>query len=116
LTVEYIRYTVADAARQDQLIAAYQIAAASLDAAPECLSYELAGCEEDVTSIILRIEWASTEAHMQGFRNGPYFAAFFRAIGGFVKEITEMRHYDVLLASQPTKDGQMSMRQVQAHR
>ncbi len=95
MTVEYIRYTVADAARKDQLITAYTEASKSLDAAPECLAYELSACEEDVTSLILRIEWKSTQEHLEGFRKGPHFSAFFAAIGGFVKEITEMRHYAV---------------------
>jgi hypothetical protein len=93
MVVEYIRYTVADRTRRQELVAAYNEAKSSLDDAPECLAYELTECEEDETSAILRIEWSSTEAHMQGFRKGPYFPAFFRAIGGFVKEITEMRHY-----------------------
>jgi hypothetical protein len=44
---------------------------------------------------VLRIEWKSTAEHLQGFRKGPYFASFFAAIGGFVKEIVEMRHYQV---------------------
>lgn len=93
MIVEYIRYTVADAARKDALIAAYRVGGKSLDAAPECLAYELTVCEEDPLSLILRIEWQSTERHLDGFRRGPHFRAFFAAIGGFVKEIAEMRHY-----------------------
>jgi quinol monooxygenase YgiN len=99
MTVEYIRYTVEDATRRDQLISAYRAAVTALDAAPECLSYELGVCEEDSTSVILRIEWASIEAHLQGFRKGPNFPPFFKAIGGFVKEITEMRHYTPVITS-----------------
>lgn len=95
MIVEYIRYTVADATRKNQLIAAYTEAGKSLDAAPECLAYELSACEEDVTSLVLRIEWKSTKEHLEGFRKGPHFPAFFAAIGDFLKEITEMRHYDV---------------------
>ena len=93
MIVEYIRYTVADAARQAALIESYREAAKSLDAAHECLAYELTVCEEDPLSLILRIEWESTERHLGGFRKGPHFPPFFRAIGGFVKEIAEMRHY-----------------------
>ena len=52
-------------------------------------------CEEDETSAILRIEWQLTEAHLQGFRKSVVFGEFFRAIGGFVKEIAEMRHYQL---------------------
>jgi len=93
LIAEYIRYTVSGAERGAELVSAYEKAATALEAAPECLRYELAVCEEDPTSYILRIEWRSTEAHLQGFRKGPNFPPFFQAIGGFVKEITEMRHY-----------------------
>lgn len=64
MTVEYIRYTVADAARGQELLRAYERAAACLDAAPECLAYELSACEEDDTSWILRIEWRSTADHL----------------------------------------------------
>lgn len=95
MIVEYIRYSVPDAARGAALVAAYEKARASLDEAPECLAYELSACEEDDSAYILRIEWTSTEAHLQGFRKGPHFGAFFAAIGGFVKEIQEMRHYRV---------------------
>ncbi len=93
MNVEYIRYTVADAARGEELLNAYKRAAAQLDAAPECLSYELTVCEEDSASWILRIEWTSSADHMQGFRKGPHFPPFLAEIRGFIKEITEMRHY-----------------------
>jgi hemoglobin len=46
-------------------------------------------------SVILRIEWQSTEAHLQGFRKSAVFQDLFRAIGGLVKEITEMRRYQL---------------------
>jgi hypothetical protein len=93
VTVEYVRYTVADAARGAELVRAYERAARYLDESPECLAYELTTCEEDDTSWILRIEWRSTQAHLQGFRTGPQFPPFLREIRGFVNEITEMRHY-----------------------
>ncbi len=95
MIVEYIRYAVSDAARQAELLDAYRKASKSLDAAPECLAYELTICEEDPTSVVLRIEWESTEKHLQGFRKGPHFPPFLSAIGGFVKEIAEMRHYNL---------------------
>ena len=99
MIVEYIRYTVADEKRGEDLVTAYKQASQALDAAPECIRYELAVCEEDPTSYILRIEWRSTEEHLQGFRKGVHFPPFFRAIGAFVKEITEMRHYSQELVS-----------------
>jgi quinol monooxygenase YgiN len=93
MIVEYIRYTVADQGRGDELQRAYAIAANQLDAAPECLAYELAQCEEDAKSWTLRIEWRSTDAHLQLFRKGPYFPAFLEPIREFMPEIAEMRHY-----------------------
>lgn len=93
MVVEYIRYTVSDKKRREELVQAYRNAATALDKAPECLAYELSICEEDETSAILRIEWQSTEAHLQRFRMSAIFGEFFRAIGDFVKEIAEMRHY-----------------------
>lgn len=93
MVVEYIRYACSDTKRRDELIEAYRAAARALDQAPECLGYELTLCEEDHSSATLRIEWQSTEAHLQQFRASPLFREFFAAIGGFVKEIAEMRHY-----------------------
>lgn len=74
---------------------AYRRAAIVLDTVPECLAYELTVCEEDETSAILRIEWESTVAHLQKFRKSTVFAEFSQVIGSFVKEIAEMRHYEL---------------------
>jgi quinol monooxygenase YgiN len=95
MVVEYIRYAVKDEARRNELVTAYEQAARSLDASPECLAYELSLCEEDATAAVLRIEWVSSEAHLQGFRKSVVFRSFFAAIGPFVNEITEMQHYVV---------------------
>ena len=95
MVVEYIRYNVSGKERRDELVEAYRQATMALDLAPECLAYELSVCEEGETSAILCIEWLSTEAHLRGFRKSAVFGEFFRAIGGFVKEIAEMRHYQL---------------------
>lgn len=95
MVVEYIRYEVKDEARRKELVTAYVEAAKSLDASPECLAYELSVCEEDATSAVLRIEWASTQAHLEGFRKSAVFRDFFAAIAPFVNEIAEMRHYEL---------------------
>jgi quinol monooxygenase YgiN len=92
MTVEYIRYELA-AHAPEEFIEAYTIAADALRAAPECLAFELTRCEEAPRSFILRIEWQSTEAHLQGFRKGPNFPSFLAAIKPFIAEIAEMRHY-----------------------
>jgi hemoglobin len=95
MIIEYIRYTVENSERGEELQEAYSRAAKQLDGATECLSYELSVCAEDPNSWVLRIEWDSTEAHLQGFRKGPHFPPFLDAIRDFMKEITEMRHYRV---------------------
>ncbi len=92
MTVEYIRYELV-AHQPDDLVRAYTIAADALRAAPECLAFELAQCEEAPHSFVLRIEWRSTDAHLQGFRKGPQFPPFLAAIKPFIAEIAEMRHY-----------------------
>jgi len=92
MTVEYIRYELV-AHQPDDLVRAYTIAADALRAAPECMAFELAQCEEAPHSFVLRIEWQSTDAHLQGFRKGPQFPPFLAAIKPFIAEIAEMRHY-----------------------
>ncbi len=92
MTIEYIRYALKDhtpQAFQD----AYAEAAKSLQAAPECLGYELTRCEEEATNFILRIHWTSMQAHLEVFRKGPHFPPFLAAIRAFMPEIAEMRHY-----------------------
>jgi quinol monooxygenase YgiN len=98
MTNEYIRYLLVDH-EPDALIAAYEAARAHLDAAPECLGYDLAQCDEEPNSLILRIEWTSASAHMQGFRRGPHFPPFLAAIRAFIPEIAEMRHYTPRIVS-----------------
>jgi hypothetical protein len=56
-------------------------------------------CTEDATQHVVRIEWDSEEGHMSGFRQSPEFRSFFEAVGPFVNDIEEMRHYQVLDAS-----------------
>jgi quinol monooxygenase YgiN len=90
MIVEYIRYEIADA---QPFLVAYETARAALDASPHCLAYELSRCEEEPKSFILRIEWDSTEGHLQGFRKSPGFASFFAAVKPFFDDIREMRHY-----------------------
>ena len=92
MTVEYIRYELTENSGND-LISAYQTAAESLQASPECLGFDLTQCEEAPNCFILRIRWTSTADHLQKFRKGQHFPPFFAAIQPFVSEIVEMRHY-----------------------
>lgn len=93
MIVEYIRYRIAEP-RRDEFEQAYARAAAVLARAEQCLDYELTRATEDPGSYVLRIHWTSAEDHMEGFRKGEHFPAFFAAIKPYVEDIEEMRHYE----------------------
>ena len=70
------------------------------DASEHCERYEVSRCTEDPTQHVVRIEWDSEDGHLSGFRQSPEFRSFFEAVGPFARDIEEMRHYQVTLASQ----------------
>lgn len=97
MIVEYIRYDTRDDARA--LIEAYKQAAPHLEAAPECLRFELAQGIEAPTMVTVRIEWTSVHDHEQGFRRGPHFPPFLQLVRPFMPLILEMKHYQPLTVS-----------------
>ena len=92
MTIEYIRYKVTSEQRE-AFIQSYRHASEQLNASKFCLAYELAECEEEAGQFILRIEWTSTEEHLNGFRKSEIFSAFFANVKPFFNNIQEMRHY-----------------------
>jgi len=94
MIVEYVRYTI-DPSRAEDFMAAYETAAASLKESPHCFGYELTRCTEARESFVLRILWDSEEGHVRGFRASPQFRPFFAAVQPFVRDIQEMRHYEL---------------------
>jgi quinol monooxygenase YgiN len=94
MIVEYIRYTI-PADRRAAFEGAYAQASRSLDASAHCLGYELSRCVDEPGAYVLRIEWDSAEGHLRGFRGSPEFRAFFAAVGPYVGNIAEMRHYEL---------------------
>ncbi|MEO6730198.1 MAG: antibiotic biosynthesis monooxygenase family protein [Ferruginibacter sp.] len=92
MTIEYIRYKVTEEQRQ-VFIDTYKDASKELDASEFCLAYELAECEEEAGQFIVRIEWTSTDEHMNGFRKSELFPAFFKKVKPYFSNIQEMRHY-----------------------
>jgi quinol monooxygenase YgiN len=98
MVVEYIRYTI-DAGRAEAFEQAYRRASEALKASEHCERYEVTRCTEDPTQHVVRIEWDSEEGHLSGFRQSPEFRRFFEAVGPFVHDIDEMRHYEVTLSS-----------------
>ncbi|MFF4695388.1 group II truncated hemoglobin [Streptomyces chattanoogensis] len=93
MTVEYIRYRISDPERRAAFEKAYAAAAEQLDAAPQCLGYDLAHGVEEPDRYILRIVWTSVEDHLQGFRGGPLFGPFLDRVRPYIEDIEEMKHY-----------------------
>jgi quinol monooxygenase YgiN len=104
MVIEYIRYKV-ELSQRESLLAAYTKAAAQLEVSPYCLAYELAECEEEAGHFILRIEWTSTQEHLQGFRKSELFPPFFASIKGFFNTIQEMRHYQLTSVQGKKRSG-----------
>jgi hemoglobin len=98
MIVEYIRYAI-DPQRADAFRQAYADASVILQADPRCLSYEVAQGLEEPADFVVRIEWESLEAHLDGFRKDPAFDRFFLLVRPYVEDIEEMRHYEVRTTS-----------------
>jgi quinol monooxygenase YgiN len=98
MIVEYTRYRI-DEQRGSTFEKAYKKAVESLAASRHCLAYEFSHCTEDPNHYVLRIEWDSEEGHLKGFRTSPEFRSFFSSVQPYIKDIEEMRHYQVLTVS-----------------
>lgn len=94
MTIEYIRYKIADD-KAEAFVAAYARAGKLLSDSPHCLGYELARCSEEPALFILRIVWDSVEGHLNGFRKSPEFATFLAEIKPYFSDILEMQHYEL---------------------
>jgi quinol monooxygenase YgiN len=92
MIIEYIRYKV-EPSQSEEFIEAYRKAAEQLNRSAYCIAYELSECEEERGQFLLRIEWTSTEEHLNGFRKSDVFPEFFSNIKQYFNNIQEMRHY-----------------------
>lgn len=92
MVIEYIRYKVPEE-QKEAFIQSYAQASEQLNASVYCLAYELSECEEEAGQFILRIEWTSTEEHLNGFRKSNEFSQFFSHVKPYFNNIQEMRHY-----------------------
>jgi quinol monooxygenase YgiN len=92
MTIEYIRYKVLPEQRE-AFVQSYIDASEQLNGSNFCLAYELSECEEEAGQFILRIEWTSTEEHLNGFRKSADFSQFFSHVKPYFNCIQEMRHY-----------------------
>jgi quinol monooxygenase YgiN len=103
MSIEYIRYKIHPDSHE-AFIAAYSESAKSLDASEYCQSYELSQCEEEPERFILRIEWSSTEDHLQGFRKSKEFRSFLPSIRPYIDNIEEMQHYQKTVVCASSKE------------
>lgn len=94
MIVEYIRYNIPHE-RTEEFFKAYSGAVKELNTSPYCISYELSRCAESAERFMLRIEWDSIDAHLNGFRKSAGFANFFALVKPFFDQIEEMKHYEV---------------------
>ena len=99
MAVEYIRYKIAPE-QKEAFIETYKSASEELIASEYCTAYELTECEEEAGQFILRIEWTSTEEHLNGFRKSKLFPLFFAKVKPYVDNIQEMRHYKPMEVNQ----------------
>ena len=95
MIVEYTRYRIPEEERRAAFLEAYGKAAQYMKSSPACLAYELTHCTEEADWFMLRIEWKSTEEHLQGFRKEPGFKEFFHLVQPFFHDIAEMQHYEL---------------------
>lgn len=93
MVVEYIRYKI-DNLRQESFIEAYSKASVYLKDSEYCLGFELTHCEENRDHFILRIEWTSTQDHLNYFRKSANFRKFLDLVRPYFNDIAEMNHYE----------------------
>lgn len=104
MVVEYTRYKI-DEKRQTLFERVYEKAGEILRSSSHCLRYELSHCTENPENYILRIEWDSKDGHLKGFRTSPEFKTFFALVQPYVKDIEEMRHYEVVWGSDKSQSA-----------
>lgn len=64
--------------------------------APGCQTVTAFRGVEDDQLFMLRIEWESLAAHMEGFRNSPLFAEYRSHINGMFVDPIELMHFQTL--------------------
>jgi quinol monooxygenase YgiN len=95
MVIEYIRYRIADE-QTGAFVEAIKKASEIVKADPNYVHVELGQGEEEPNNFVWRIEWSSTEGHLNGFRKSAAFPAFFELVKPFFTQIQEMKHYKKL--------------------
>ncbi len=97
MSIEYIRFEIEEG-NCNSFIKAIRNACEIINAYPACHNYEVTHCEENPSLFIWRIEWTSTEAHLNGFRKHKTFEPFYQLMQPFINSILEMNHYKKIIA------------------
>jgi quinol monooxygenase YgiN len=96
MSIEYIRFKIEEENCKDFIKTIRQACEIIADY-PDCLNYEVTRCEEDALLFIWRIEWTSTNAHINGFRKHKTFESFYKLMQPFINSISEMNHYKKII-------------------
>lgn len=92
MTIEYVRYRI-PADKHSAFVKDYREAAKQITASEHCLAYDLSQCEEEADRFVLRIQWTSTKAHLEGFRQSEEFQKFLPLVRPYIEFLEEMQHY-----------------------
>jgi heme-degrading monooxygenase HmoA len=97
MVLEVAEFTVA-ATQMSEFEAAYGEARKIITRARGCGAVLLQRCVETPGRYLLCVEWASIEAHVQGFRESPDFLEWRRIIGPFFVTPPRVEHFDEVSA------------------
>ena len=94
MSIEYIRYKIPQDINES-FLSDYEAASNYLRKSKYCLGYDLSRCVEEPDRYILRIQWTSTEDHLEKFRTSKEFQQFLPLIKPYIDNIEEMQHYEL---------------------
>ena len=92
MITEHVLITVRPGS-EDHFATAFPEAHAVITAAPGCISARLLRGVERPSTFLLLVEWASVEAHMEGFRSSEAFATWRQIIGPFFDGPPDVEHF-----------------------
>jgi heme-degrading monooxygenase HmoA len=71
----------------------FAIASKLIAAADGCISHQLQRCIEEKGRYILLVEWASLEAHTEGFRKSPAYPEWKKLLHHYYDPFPVVEHY-----------------------
>ncbi|ADP85122.1 antibiotic biosynthesis monooxygenase family protein [Pseudofrankia inefficax] len=101
---EIARFDVKPGTESD-FIVAYRTVRHEIATAPGCRSIRMSRGVESPSSFVLIVEWASLEAHTEGFRGSEGFGRWRAAIGPFFAGTPSVEHVASVEASAEATAG-----------